>query len=239
MRESEAIVEDFTAFADHGTPIDLSGGTITWTAFRQKRTAAIRAEGSELIVRYNERDYEYRAFFASEHMGDLRGIAEAQLTFNADELYIEPEVLVEGNDAIQASKWVQTLNPTSTTSTQLLFLHADAGLGKTTLLRRLTHQQAQRHLAGETQWIFFYVDAQGKALSRLNDAIAAVLDDLRVRIGYREMATLTRLGLVVPIVDGFDELLGVGGYDDAFRSLAELLHRLAGEGMTFVALLQV
>ncbi|WP_419949479.1 hypothetical protein [Candidatus Palauibacter sp.] len=34
----------------------------------------------------------------------------------------------------------------------------------------------------------------------------------------------------MPVIDGFDELLGSGGYDEAFSSLAAFISRLEGNG---------
>jgi hypothetical protein len=46
---------------------------------------------------------------------------------------------------------------------------------------------------------------------------------------------LTRRGLLVPIIDGFDELLGAAGYGDAFGSLREFLSDLNGSGVVVVS----
>ena len=48
--------------------------------------------------------------------------------------------------------------------------------------------------------------------------------------GYHGVSSLVRLGVLVPIIDGFDELLGVGGYDDAFSSLTGFIEELDGQG---------
>ena len=78
--------------------------------------------------------------------------------------------------------------------------------------------------------LFFYIDVQGRALSRLDDAMARDLQDLRSRFYYNAVPTLVRNGLLIPVIDGFDELLGTGGYVDAFSSLAALIAQLNGCG---------
>jgi hypothetical protein len=70
------------------------------------------------------------------------------------------------------------------------------------------------------------VSAQGRALSNLKDALAAETGDLRATFTWDAIAPLTRRGLLVPIIDGFDELLGAAGYGDAFGSLREFLSDL-------------
>jgi len=52
---------------------------------------------------------------------------------------------------------------------------------------------------------------------------------------YHAVTTLVRNGLLIPVVDGFDELIGAkGSYDDAFSSLSAFVQELNGYG-TIVA----
>ena len=71
---------------------------------------------------------------------------------------------------------------------------------------------------------------QGRALARFTEAVAAELDELRSSLTFHEVTPLVRLGLLVPVIDGFDELLGVGGYDEAFSSLSAFVEELDGDG---------
>ena len=106
----------------------------------------------------------------------------------------------------------------------------EAGAGKTRVLQELVLRQARRYLSGKTGKLLLYINAQGRALARLNEALATELQDLKVNLTYHSVATLARVGLLVPVIDGFDELLGVSGYDDAFNSLATFLEQLEGDG---------
>ena len=114
--------------------------------------------------------------------------------------------------------------------TQIIMVTGEAGSGKTQVLQELVLQQSERYLKGETEKLLLYVNAQGRALARLNEALATELQDLRVNLTYHSIATLARVGLLIPVIDGFDELLGVSGYDDAFNSLATFLEQLEGQG---------
>ena len=106
----------------------------------------------------------------------------------------------------------------------------DPGAGKTRVLQELVRRQAEGYIHGKTARLLLYVNAQGRALARLHEALATELQDLKVGLTYHSIAALTRLGILVPVIDGFDELLGVSGYDDAFSSLAGFLEQLNGEG---------
>ncbi len=119
--------------------------------------------------------------------------------------------------------------------TNLFFLKGDPGAGKTTVLRELAALQARRYLEGDTDFLFFYVSAQGRELSNLRDAFSGELQDLRAGFTRDAIATLARAGLLIPVIDGFDELLGTAGYSGAFSSLQGLLGELEGKGALLVS----
>ncbi len=75
-----------------------------------------------------------------------------------------------------------------------------------------------------------YFDAQGKGLLQLEDVMARALQDLRARFTYHSIAALTRRHCVIPVVDGFDELIGPSSAREAFANLAQFLAQLDCEG---------
>jgi hypothetical protein len=119
--------------------------------------------------------------------------------------------------------------------TRIVFLSAQAGQGKSSLLDVFTVRQAARFLSNESSKICLYVDAQGRGLARLDEAIARQLNDLQFMLSYNAVVSLVREGLLTLVVDGFDELIGSRGtYDDAFGSLSNFIETLEGRG-TLVA----
>ena len=120
-------------------------------------------------------------------------------------------------------------------STPVFFVKGDAGAGKTILLKKFRIQQAQNFAKGKANFLFLYVSAQGRSLSRFDDAIAGELGKLRATFSADAVPALVRNKLLVPIVDGFDELLGSQGYKGAFSSLQNLLNELEGDGAMVVS----
>ena len=187
------------------------------------------------IAVYIDRERQpYRVFLANAQMADLRHIAQMIGRSRSREIFISTKARRTENESEPAHPATQLLTDLiedhDSEVTQILMVTGEAGAGKTQVLQELVLQQADRYLKGETEKLLLYVNAQGRALARLNEALATELQDLRVNLTYHSVATLTRVGLLVPVIDGFDELLGVSGYDDAFNSLAVFLEQLEGQG---------
>lgn len=116
--------------------------------------------------------------------------------------------------------------------TYLYFVHAEAGAGKTTALLRMALARAKSSSA--TLPLFLYVSARGNVLESLDKAIDATVAETRL-IYRNSVKALCRQGLLIPIVDGFDELVGSPTYADALASLRPWLRELGGRGVLVVS----
>ena len=116
------------------------------------------------------------------------------------------------------------------------FITADAGQGKTALLRRYQSQQANRFLAAESPFVFWHVDLQGRQLLRLSEALLGDLGELRVSgLWMPAILSLMRHRALVLAIDGFDELAAEQGTTDALGALASLVRELKGQGRVIAA----
>lgn len=193
-------------------------------------------------------------FLASQQLADLRYLAEqilqSHVVPNEVETYIDTEAIFESIDHGEESTrhgLVDGLRKQTTDAirgnaqaeekmTQVFFLRGEAGSGKSISLRQLTRQQAIDYCDGKTDFLFLYIDAQGQALNTLNTVFSSVLMDLTVTTIRKEtIAVLCRHGLIVPVIDGFDELLGAGGYGETFNSLSAFLASLSGRGVVIAS----
>lgn len=238
--DPENIRRDFISFADPGTVVTVDDRSVRWTQNRAQQQLTFAPSQNDLPdIIFGNRRLGYSEFFASERMADLRGLAHGlqrflqQLPgFVSENDYVESLATSDGVEQQRASQVLhQVVTPSGAgAKTRIIFLRGRAGDGKTALLIRSAQSQALAYELGQVSWLYFYVDAQGSTLARIDEVIAKVTQDLRARFTYHAVATLTRLGLLVPVIDGFDELLGVGGYRDAFSSLALFVSRMGGKG---------
>lgn len=231
------IQSDLASFADPGSTVDLqcNGRDIqaVWETRGGIRNDTFRVDRQGGAYKLKGRMKEpYRQFLAGPEMADLRTVATMIQRGSRRELFVATKARREGDTRKDAISLLQDLvdDEADLDATRLIMVTGEAGGGKTRILRELVRRQARAYLAAEADVLFLYVNAQGRALARLNEALATELQDLRVGLTYHSVASLARLGLLVPIIDGFDELLGVSGYDDAFSSLMNFLEQLEGEG---------
>lgn len=232
------VERDIKPFADPGTTIDidLDGRAITarWTSrHRSVEARFLVAPETGVTVSFLGRNLSYRSFLASPEMADLLSVAKMVLQTRSAGIFVGTKAKVTDTGAFgEALVVLGSLleSPDPSELTRIVMVTGEAGAGKTSVLQELVRVQADRYIKGQTELLYLYVNAQGRALARFNEALAAELQDLRAIVTYHAVATLVRAGILVPVIDGFDELLGVGGYDDAFSSLSGFIEELNGHG---------
>lgn len=247
------IKNDISAFANPGSLAATVRGTnrleIKWEDKRVHKSALFRVEhGNTIRVTFDNKTTDYKNFLASSYMADLRYAAERFLAMiKSCDYYIPLKAKVEENDIndeiqMAADNDFVTLISDFVThplenkeriiinATHVVFLRAPAGAGKTIGVKQLSKIQSEKYLRGDTDNLFFYIDAQGQALSRLDQAVAHDTQKYRLIFEHQALAILTRNSLIIPIIDGFDELIGSGGYADAFKSLSSFLSSLNEHG---------
>lgn len=231
------IESDLASFADPGgLSVDRNGRSfdVIWEvrgeAFEARLTAS---QDRGISVAIGGRSEPYRVFLAGPRMADLRHMAQMIKRGGAGEIFVPSRAQLADSDnppTPATDLLTKLLEEGDADVTRVIMVTGEAGAGKTRVLQELVRRQAERYLNGLSDKLLLYVNAQGRALARLNEALATELQDLRANLTYHSVATLARVGLLVPVIDGFDELLGVSGYDDAFNSLSTFLEQMDGEG---------
>ena len=231
------IESDLASFADPGgLGLDRNGRSFDaiWEVRGETREARLTASQDRgITVTVEGRTEPYSVFLAGPRMADLRHLAQMIRRGGSGDIFVpsKAQLAETGEPPFTATSLLtELLERREADVTQVIMVTGEAGAGKTRVLQEVVKRQADRYLNGSTDKLLLYVNAQGRALARLNEALATELQDLRANLTYHSVATLARVGLLVPVIDGFDELLGVSGYDDAFNSLSTFLEQLDGEG---------
>lgn len=128
----------------------------------------------------------------------------------------------------RADKACEVVKP----STAVFFVVGQAGLGKTELMLSEAMQRAE-HLTSDPSRdvpLYLFVSSTGRTLASLEDAVDGALNITKL-LSSQSAKALCRNGLLVLFVDGFDELLGSSGYENALGSLEPWLRELGGRGV--------
>ncbi len=120
---------------------------------------------------------------------------------------------------------------------QLVYLTSDAGEGKTTCINHLASKQARAYLDKKSDWLLLPISLGGRGLLRLDDVVVGTLvNRYRFQLWYYDaFLELVKLGIVVPALDGFEEMFVESATGEAVSALGHLLRGLRGSGAVLVA----
>lgn len=243
MSSLEGIAEELAAFADddQDLAIEHSGEFLLVRGGRDIAGRLVDDGSGAIRVEIDGTSMGYRRFL-THRIGRLDVLAERILAKRS-----APSVFIDGTAMLStASGDPKTMPATaalatvcaegSPFSTRVAFVTADAGHGKTLLLREVQHRTAERFLAGDSSYLFWHVDLQGRQLVRLSEALMGDLGELRFSgLWMPAILRLMRMRALVLAVDGFDELAAEQGSTDALGALATLVRQLDGKGVVVAA----
>lgn len=193
-------------------------------------------------IRYNSNDYTYKGFLAKElaHLEQFANKIKQHDDGDEEVYYVDPDAVLITSYSKYDDKAIDILkkqcDEPSWDGTKVAFVTADAGHGKTFLLRQFQRKTAEAYLNGESEYLFWHIDLHGRDLVRLNEAIMYELGELRISgLYYNSILTLIKNGLIILGIDGFDELSAEKGGDAALGSLTNLVFELEGDGKLVAA----
>ncbi|BDS10885.1 hypothetical protein [Aureispira anguillae] len=197
-------------------------------------------ETGQFLVNYEGERMVYRQFIAKK-LANLDLFATKIV-----EKRMPPDPYIDGNAVLfsatnsQEKKGLELIHEECSkfllSGTKLTFITADAGHGKTALLKQYQSEQANRYLRGESSFLFWHVDLQGRELVRLNEAIMYDLGELRIPgLYYSSILTLLKRKFIVLSIDGFDELAAEVGGSIALGALSSLVLQMKNSGTIIAA----
>jgi hypothetical protein len=233
---------DLAAFADDDEEIilDRSGACVFYRGGKEISIQLQADDRSGLLVIQNDTVLPYKRFLSHE-LARLTTLAERILSKRQPvQGYVDSRACLDRPSASPTDARALELlaaecqdHPAFTS--RVVFITADAGQGKTALLRQFQVQQARRFLQDRSPFLFWHVDLQGRQLLRLSEALLGDLGDLRVSgLWMSAIIRLLRHRALVLAIDGFDELAAEQGSADALGALALLVQQVGDSG-TIVA----
>ena len=123
--------------------------------------------------------------------------------------------------------------------TLIYFLTSDAGEGKTSLINKISVDQAQAFKKNfkKTQTLILPVSLGGRPFLRLDDAVIASLSN-KFRfpfLYYDSFIELVKMGAIIPAFDGYEEMFAETKSGEAISAIGELVDQLSSKGTLLVA----
>ena len=152
------------------------------------------------------------------------------------QLDLDPtEVDVEKSNAVTAL--IDTLSQRPSGESTVLYLTSDAGEGKTTVVNHVAREQAKHFKDGKTGWLLLPISLGGRPFLRFDDVVVGELvNRLRFQhLYYDAFLELTKLGVLVPAFDGFEEMFIESSSGEAVSALGNLVQHLQSSGSVLIA----
>lgn len=243
MNNKEEITRDIQAFSDDVSSVLVDNhGNILFTRNGKDIECSYELDSSSgaSFINLEGKRIPYRKFLAHE-LAHLEILA-SKLLEKKDlvQPFVDgPSLLKFGVSGLEGSA-LHLLNDECKRflqfGTKITFLTADAGHGKTALLKQYQYEQAERYLKNESDFLFWHIDLQGRELVRLAEAISWEIGNLRLQgIYYSSIINLLRHRLLILAIDGFDELAAEIGGTQAIGALSSLVAEMDGRGSLVAA----
>ena len=241
MNTFETLKKEISSFADDENEVIFErNGTVTFERQGQMISFQFVDKEGAVFVKYNNIQMPYKIFLAKE-LAKLDILANKILQKEKNDIiYVDPSAtLIETRKNIDSNA-LEILNKECSTplfaGSKIGFVTADAGHGKTVLLKQYQYEQAKRYSENKTNFLFWHIDLHGRDLVRLNEAIMYELGELRFSgLYYSSIITLIKHNLIILGIDGFDELAAEIGGESALGSLTGLVSKMDGSGILIAA----
>lgn len=236
--------KQLSSFADdEDSLIYDKNGNVTFERNGELINVQLVENNGGVYVNFNNKKYTYIEFVEKE-LGKLDTIANRIVQkYKAieDAIYVDPRAIYYNNISTPIdSNAIKLLDSECAeplvSGTKICFVTADAGHGKTMLLKRYMYEQAKSYLEGRSHRLFWHIDLHGRELVRLYEAIMFELGELRITgLYYESIITLIKNNLIILAIDGFDELAAEIGGENALSSLNDLVSKMDGTGILIAA----
>jgi hypothetical protein len=246
--DADSFQRILTTFADTPADVDVSKGRVFVQIRNEVIDAQIFMRDGALVVKESSSQWPAEQWLVKRIaqlplLADrILGFVPGESTFVVpsggflDELEKAPEEQEAiTSNAVTTAKGFLARRPAGTAS--VLYLTADAGEGKTTVIYELSRQLASAYKQKLVDWLLVPISLGGRPFLRFDDVIvAALVNRLRFPfLYYDSFVELVRLGVLVPALDGFEEMFIENVSGDAVSALGNLMRELRSSGAVLIA----
>ena len=235
-------INEILSFADDENEAVVVSNRLTFERLGLVMEVMIEEMDGKVYIIYNNDRIPYKTFLAKT-LGRLDLMASKIMTLFSDEgdkVYVDAQgTAYSGNrkyDGEAESLLCDECGGDNKYDTRICFVTADAGHGKTVLLRHFQYETAKAYRNGDSDYLFWHIDLHGRNLVLLNEAMMFEIGNLRMSgLYYNSIITLIKNDLLVLAIDGFDELGAEFGGEKVLGSMSNLVTELDGQGTIIAA----
>ena len=234
-----------TTFADENSDLDVDGdGTLLLGIRGIEVVAQIKLDPHGLKVEHEGFEWTAEEWIFS-YLAKLDRLADRIISsISPPPHYVSPsgEVLNSENQTNERcddarKEFLARLSQPSVDKTLIYFLTSDAGEGKTSLIEKISVDQAKAFKTKETSRLILPVPLAGRPFLRFDDAVIASLSN-QYRfpfLYYDSFLELVKMGAIVPAFDGYEEMLAQSNSGEAISAIGDLVDQLSSSGTLLVA----
>lgn len=242
--EYNKYLKEILTFADDvDDVIKDTQGNIVFSRLNQLISIKLKMQDDKIFVEYNNALLPYKKFMA-KYLANLdlmaRHIIDKDQNLD-DVYYVDGNASLTTDDGHVEDSALKLLDKECRREvfmgSKICFVTANAGHGKTLLLRQYQRDQARKYISGTTDYLFLHIDLHGHDLRKLDAVIMYELAGVLRMPGLytNSIITLMRNGLLILGVDGFDELAVETGGEKAIGSFNNLVRDLDSQGVLVAA----
>lgn len=236
-----------TTFADNPADVNLAKGELLVQVRDELISVKVSRRESALIVTDGGVDYPAHRWLV-ERIARLPLLADRILSYVEDEpFFVVPtgrlvdeierathDDPIAVNNAVDAV--VNQLSLDRVGTALVSYLTSDAGEGKTTIINTIARQQSDRYKKKSSSFLVVPIELGGRPFLRFDDVVAAaLLNRFRFPLFFDSFLELVRMRVIVPALDGFEEMFVEGAAGDAASALGNLMSALESSGSVVVA----
>ncbi len=249
INEFKSIIE---TFSDPGAELLFEKSQILISVNDNLIDAQIKSDAGDILVRENDDNWQPATRWIMNRLAQLPLLAKRILSnVHQTDFFVSPSASLlptlakmskNGLDQTKPitdtlNKTIEILEDTSPLETTVIYITSDAGEGKTSLINKVAHAQAERFNEHKSNWILVPIPLGGRPFLRFDDITIGVLQN-RYRfqsLYYDSFLALVRIGVIVPAFDGFEEMFVENSSGEALSAMGILVASLQSQGTVVIA----
>lgn len=229
-------------FADPGSDLLIENDKIMVQVNDSLYSCSIEMKNNEVYIKEDSGNLLPSINWILKNLAKIDILANRiQNILTTDKAYVYPNLLCEEEyiscDLSNYLNFTSFIRDRSKLNTGVVYLTSDAGEGKTSFVNELSLYHAQLYNSGQSDFIVVPISLGGRTFHRFDDIVmGALANKFRFPfLNYDAFIELIKLKVIVPALDGFEEMFVETGTGEALSAMGILLNSMDSSGSIIVS----